>query len=187
MAAGDGDIPCVFQRLPDRCLPEGIPRGAQWATHERKDHFLPGEGTLCGPLWEALCFIAFPPWPSTHHGQDHVFFSYPPQPPITYKTARHWTVCFGLHCTLPGPTWGTFQALRNCNRKLGNKIEPLNHYLNNYRAGDFGVGDWVWIYRPYLHVKTTASLLTSRNLYCVISKIRDDTTHAQVVVKPENA
>lgn len=110
-----------------------------------------------------------------------------PQPPITYKTARHWTVCFGPHCTLPGPTWGTFQALRNCDRKLGNKTEPLNHYLNNYRAGDFGVSDWVWIYRPYLHVKTTASYLTSRNLYCVISKMCDDTTHAQVVVKPENA
>lgn len=135
MMTGDSDIPCVFQRLPDRRLSEGIPGGTQWATHEREDHFLPGEGRLCGPLWEVLCFIAFPPWPSTHHGQDHVFLSHHhthTQPPITFKTARHWTVCFELHCSLPGPTWGTFQALRNCGRKLGNKsshfkTEPLNH------------------------------------------------------------
>lgn len=66
--------------------------------------------------WARSCFLKSPP----------------PWPPITYQTARHWTECFWPHCSLPGPTWGMFQALRNCDRKLGNKssyfkTEPLNH------------------------------------------------------------
>lgn len=107
--AGDGDVPYVFQRLPDQCFPEGMSRGTQWATHEREDHIFPGEDTLCGPLGEVLCFITFPPWPSTHCGQDHVFLSHTPSPPIIYKAARHCMVCLGLGCRQSVSIWGTFK------------------------------------------------------------------------------